>query len=470
MTRSPPPACARPLLAQLIPVCLFSVSAWLIPQACAAHQNTPPRTDVNLSDRYPDAELHEEQEEVRQLGRLLYRGHQAWHLAHIIISHMSRPASSTRDAQHYDLPFDLVHWLQEHTPADVFNINTSQPFIGHEPNDEWWRSLCNFVMHLYIDQAVAMLEQLRGEEAGGEDGQQMADFLGDLLNQMRSMEDRVDQNLDITHSWRDWKALRHWQDLEALIRKRRSPICLQVDALLKILQGQEEAISQHAKSWSQAVVARMMFGRQEAVLGVADLASYTDDALNTHPSDPEEAVIVDLMRLDVQGAVQNFFTVLHDWWSAAHLADVLYRGNYLPFSQQFAADMRSFAVRNYIDILLASNGMWEVAIAYCKGLVDCDVASMGSSRYQQRRDEMAHYAHYIVSRQRIQSDRKCRRLLQACPESLTSLRGQDWMMFSDEEIGRTCGNAANSIKAAWGMEKMFSKKKYSIGDFTCWLN
>jgi hypothetical protein len=264
---------------------------------------------VNLSDRYPDAELHEEQEEVRQLGRLLYRGHQAWHLAHIIISHMSRPASSTRDAQHYDLPFDLVHWLQEHTPADVFNINTSQPFIGHEPNDEWWRSLCNFVMHLYIDQAVAMLEQLRGEEAGGEDGQQMADFLGDLLNQMRSMEDRVDQNLDITHSWRDWKALRHWQDLEALIRKRRSPICLQVDALLKILQGQEEAISQHAKSWSQAVVARMMFGRQEAVLGVADLASYTDDTLNTLSSDPDEAVIVDLMRLDVQGAVQNFFTV-----------------------------------------------------------------------------------------------------------------------------------------------------------------
>ena len=98
-------------------------------------------------------------------------------------------------------------------------------------------------------------------------------------------------------------------------------LCPQVDAMLKILQGQEEAISQHAKSWSQAVVARMMFGRQEAVLGVADLASYTDDALNTHQSDPEEAVVVDLMRLDVQGAVQNFFTELHDWWSAAHLAD-----------------------------------------------------------------------------------------------------------------------------------------------------
>eukprot|EP00802_Teleaulax_amphioxeia_P007325 Tamp_07331.p1 GENE.Tamp_07331~~Tamp_07331.p1 ORF type:complete len:744 (-),score=213.43 Tamp_07331:291-2393(-) len=412
---------------------------------------------------YPDAELHNEQREVRQLGRLLYRGHQAWHLAHIIISHMSRPARSTRDAQHYDLPFDLVHWLQEHTPADVFNVNSNQPFIGHEPNDDWWGSLCNFVMHLYIDQAVAMLEELKGEHKCGEDGQQMAEVLGDLLNKMRKMEDMVDQNLDITHSWRDWKALPLWQTLENLIRNRRSPICSQVDAMLKILQGQEEAISQHAKSWSQAVVARMMFGRQEAVLGVADLASYTDDALNTHQSDPEEAVVVDLMRLDVQGAVQNFFTELHDWWSAAHLADVLYRGNYLPFSQQFAADMRSFAVRNYIDILLASNGMWEVAIAYCKGLVDCDVAmdrqsqmNVGSSRYQLRRDEMAHYAHYIVSRQRIRSDRKCRRLLHACPENLTSLRVQDTLMFSDEEIGRTCGMAANSIKAAWGMV-LFSK-------------
>jgi len=29
-------------------------------------------------------------------------------------------------------------------------------------------------------------------------------------------------------------------------------------------------------------------------------------------------------------------------------------------------------------------------------------------------------------------------------------------MFSDEEIGRTCGMAANSIKAAWGMV-LFSK-------------
>jgi hypothetical protein len=188
---------------------------------------------------------------------------------------MSRPARSTRDAQHYDLPFDLVHWLQEHTPADVFNVNSNQPFIGHEPNDDWWGSLCNFVMHLYIDQAVAMLEevrcvcvrvracvrmcilrlrtsaqrtlphdcpdsgartcvQLKGEHKCGEDGQQMAEVLGDLLNKMRKMEDMVDQNLDITHSWRDWKALPLWQTLENLIRNRRSPICSQVDALQDI--------------------------------------------------------------------------------------------------------------------------------------------------------------------------------------------------------------------------------------------
>ena len=66
-----------------------------------------------------------------------------------------------------------------------------------------------------------------------------------------------------------------------------------------------------------------------------------------------------------------------DIYRTAWTCAVLYRGNYLPFSQQFAADMRSFAVRNYIDILLASNGMWEVAIAYCKGLVDCGLLCFG---------------------------------------------------------------------------------------------
>ena len=35
-----------------------------------------------------------------------------------------------------------------------------QPFLGNQPNDEWWDALCQLVMHLYIDQAVLMLEQV----------------------------------------------------------------------------------------------------------------------------------------------------------------------------------------------------------------------------------------------------------------------------------------------------------------------
>ena len=76
-------------------------------------------------------------------------------------------------------------------------MSTSQPFLGSEPNEEWWRSLCNFVMHLYVDQAVQMMEQLKNEEACGHDGQIMAEQLKMLLLDLKNMEDRVDQNLDI---------------------------------------------------------------------------------------------------------------------------------------------------------------------------------------------------------------------------------------------------------------------------------
>jgi hypothetical protein len=310
---------------------------------------------------YPDTELRDERENWRQLGRQLYRGHQAWHLAHIIISHMSRPVPTHPSALHYDLPFDLVHWLQEHTPADVFNVNTNQPFLGNEPNEEWWSSLRSFMMHLYIDQAVSMLESLRREPACRQDGQDMADEVKELLLELKHMEDMVDQNLDIKQTWRQWQRQERWIRLENLILAKTSPICTQMDTLRRILKGQESVIVEHAQSWSQNVVARMMFGRTDAVLGVADLASYTEDALSQQ-GDPEdeEAVLVDLMCLEMQGAVQRFFTHLDDWWSAAHLADVLYRGNYLRYSLEFAADMRCFALRNYIDILLASNSMWEV--------------------------------------------------------------------------------------------------------------
>lgn len=278
---------------------------------------------------YPDTELHDERENWRQLGRLLYRGHQAWHLAHIIITHLSRPNPAHQQAHRdlpFDLPFDLVHWLQEHTPADVFNAATSQPFLGNEPNETWWRSMCNFVMHFYIDQAVSMLEQLKGDGKCGQDGYTMVEQIKMLLLELKDMEDRVDQNKDIRQSWRQWKKRQEWMTIDRLIRSNKSPICAHVDVLMRILMGQEDAIAKHAQNWLQNVAARMMFGRTEAVLGVADLASLTEDALNIDTPEPDEAVLVHLMRLDMQAAVQHFFTTLQDWWSAAHLADVLYRG------------------------------------------------------------------------------------------------------------------------------------------------
>ena len=97
----------------------------------------------------------------------------------------------------------------------------------------------------------------------------------------------------------------------------------------------------------------------------------------------------------------------------------------------------------------------QVAASYSKGLVECDVSassvSAGTqgtehSRYQQRRDEMLHYNHYIVSRQRVHGDRACRRLLDACPEYLTSMRGgagygEGLPLFSNAEIRRAGGLA-----------------------------
>ncbi len=55
-------------------------------------------------------------EEFQSLCELLYRGHQAWHLAHIVIKHLVPLPPST----YADLPFDLVHWIQEHDPLDLY--------------------------------------------------------------------------------------------------------------------------------------------------------------------------------------------------------------------------------------------------------------------------------------------------------------------------------------------------------------
>uniref|UniRef100_A0A7S0HBQ5 Nuclear pore complex protein Nup85 n=1 Tax=Hanusia phi TaxID=3032 RepID=A0A7S0HBQ5_9CRYP len=400
----------------------------------------------------------------------LYRGHQAWHLAHIIIKHLSpRPASLNAD-----LPFDLVHWMQEHNPSDLFQGGSTQPFLTDgatcRANDEWWRTLYHFIMHVYIDQAVEMLS-LIGREGSyayqcGEDGLEMVDVMISLLVgggeagenvSLFELENMVDNNMAIDSYWRVWTTRKEWSYLDKLVQKGASPICKKMATMVKIMKGSEDEISANAYSWLQIVVTRMLFGRSETVLGVADLASYADDALTVHgqfvrkPED-EESVIKDLLRLDMQGAVQHFFTDLKDWWSSAHLADVLYRGKYLPFSQLFASNMRTYAICNYIDILLCSNNMWQVAMAYVKGVVESDVLVDESTsveareRWRVRRQEMLHLAHLIVSRQHIDSDVKCRHLLQYCPEDARDIHGNH--LWEDSEL---IVKTASEIQCAWGL-------------------
>ena len=385
----------------------------------------------------------------------LYRGHQAWHLAHIIIKHLSpRPANMNAD-----LPFDLVHWMQEHNPSDLFQGGSSQPFLtdgaSYRANDDWWRALFHFVMHVYIDQAVEMLS-LIGRDGPfahqcGEDGVEMVEVMLSLLVgggeggevSLFELENMVDNNVAIDSYWRVWTTRKEWTYLDKLVQRGASPICQKMATMVKIMKGSEDEISAHAYSWLQIVVTRMLYGRSETVLGVADLASYADDALTVHgqfvrkPED-EESVIKDLLRLDMQGAVQHFFTDLKDWWSSAHLADVLYRGKYLPFSQLFASNMRTYAICNYIDILMSSNNMWQVAMAYVKGVVESDAMVDESTsveareRWRVRRQEMLHLAHLIISRQHIDSDIKCRHLLQCCPEYVRDIHGSH--LWDDSEV------------------------------------
>ena len=54
-------------------------------------------------------------------------------------------------------------WIgtHQHTPEGVFQGHAQEPFVAGTASDEWWGTLCNFVMHLYIDQALEMLAQVR---------------------------------------------------------------------------------------------------------------------------------------------------------------------------------------------------------------------------------------------------------------------------------------------------------------------
>ena len=87
----------------------------------------PPCPESCIVARYPDSDTGDEREDWKELARLLYRSNQAWHLAHIIISHLSRRRPTHPDAPHNDLPFDLAHWLQEHTNAPVLSRASQVP-------------------------------------------------------------------------------------------------------------------------------------------------------------------------------------------------------------------------------------------------------------------------------------------------------------------------------------------------------
>jgi hypothetical protein len=426
------------------------------------HYSNLMRRVSGFGNRMPDSLGQDEQAEFGSLLNMLYRGHQAWHLAHVVIKHLSPLPPQT----HADLPFDLVHWTQEHEPLDLWEdikrTQRLQPFTAQgAPNEGWWTVLYRYVMLVWVDQAVEMLQELKASV--GEEGCRLVELVESLVEGLIHMEDHLASNRPIDAEWRAWTRRREWNDAEALMGSPGGAVAIvpQVRVLLNIMQGNVEDIARHAARWHHSVVAQMMFRRSGTVLGVADLANVVEDALETQSGSdeeqggPDESVVRDLLRLDMQQAVQHFTEHLSDWWSAAHLADLLYRGKLLPYDLQFAADMRGFAMRAYADHLLSSARMWQVAAAYLRGLVETDVAAGGRERCAHRRGEALHLLHHAVTRQPVASDHACGRLLAACPERVTaSAAGAPQRLWGPgelEAVGGAAGGAASEIQAAWGM-------------------
>jgi hypothetical protein len=184
-----------------------------------------------------------------------------------------------------------------------------------------------------------------------------------LLDGLLELEDSADLQQQVQLKWRQWLKIPEWNVADQLVA-RKVPLSAEIGTLISILKGNIDVISAHAKTWSQCVVAQMMFGRSDHKLGVVDLPGLVEDVLvqwgnEEDSSDDYEGVIKALMRLEMQPAIQCFSQRLGDWWSAAHLADIVYRGSWLA-SQQFAADFRAYSMRNYLDVLLSSNRLWQV--------------------------------------------------------------------------------------------------------------
>lgn len=229
----------------------------------------------NFGNRIPASMGKDELAEFGSLLTLLYRGHQAWHLAHVIVKHLAPlPPNS-----HADLPFDLVHWTQEHEPLDLYEdikrTQRLQPFeASGAPNPDWWTVLYRYVMLVWVDQAVAMLAELKEEHAArlGDEGQKLVALSEELVEGLIEMEDDLATNRPLDAKWRAWTRRREWSDADTTIASSvggASSIAPQIRTLLNIMRGHVDEIAAHASKWHHSVVAQMMFRRSDTVHAAA---------------------------------------------------------------------------------------------------------------------------------------------------------------------------------------------------------
>lgn len=263
-----------------------------------------------------EEDLRNDISDFPSLCELLYRGHQAWHLAHIVIKHLvPQPRGRTSD-----LPFDLVHWVQEHDPLDLYRDVRRQtrctPFeqgSQQQPSSEWWTVLYRYTMHCWVDQACDMLQELLDEhpERLAVGAQEAVVAAQAILEGLTVAEDAADAAQPVEGALREWSSMAEWHVLEGW-SVGGGVLAQELGVLMRILRGNTDDITAHAKTWVQSVAAQMMFRRSANKLGVADLANVVEDVLMqwgdvavTSPGeDDHESVIKALMRLDMQAAVQ----------------------------------------------------------------------------------------------------------------------------------------------------------------------
>jgi hypothetical protein len=268
-----------------------------------------------------EEELRTDISDFQSLCELLYRGHQAWHLAHIVIKHLV-PQPRGRSS---DLPFDLVHWVQEHDPLDLYTDVKLQtrctPFDqgSQQPSQEWWTVLYRYAMHCWVDQACDMIQELIDEHPGRLDGGVHEALVAAqaILEGLTVSEDAADMAQPVEVAMREWSSMEEWHIVESW-SVGGGLLAKELGVLMRIMRGSMDDITAHAKTWVQSVTAQMMYRRSDNKLGVADLANVVEDVLvqwgdsggTTPGGEDHESVIKALMRLDMQAAVQVPFPSL----------------------------------------------------------------------------------------------------------------------------------------------------------------